>query len=173
MGGMADDVAPLMPEISLLAEAIFGDGTAPIATVAERAGLLLPDRDHIVWEGDPATFEFTFVSDGAERILGHAPESWLQAGFWAEVVLHPEDRASAIAYCALATGQCRDHEFEYRAVGSDGQVRWLYDIVKVVVGSKGVPRLLRGLMVDVTTLKETVGEAHLPARRRFPELPAA
>jgi PAS domain-containing protein len=89
------------------------------------------------------------------------------------VVLHPEDRASAIAYCALATGQCRDHEFEYRAIGTNGQVRWLYDIVKVVLGSKGVPRLLRGLMIDVTRLKETAGEAHLPAARRFPELTVA
>jgi PAS domain S-box-containing protein len=170
---MDDATAGLLPEISLKAHAIFGDGSEPIETVATRARALLADRDHIVWEGDPATFEFTFVSDSAERILGYTPQSWLQAGFWADVVLHPEDRASAIAYCALATGQCRDHEFEYRAIGADGQVRWLYDIVKVVLGSKGVPRLLRGLMIDVTTLKETAGEAHLPAARRFPELTVA
>jgi PAS domain S-box-containing protein len=170
---MNDATAGLLPEIPLLAHTIFGDGSEPIEAVATRARALLADRDHIVWEGDPATFEFTFVSDSAERILGHTPQSWLQAGFWADVVLHPEDRASAIAYCALATGQCRDHEFEYRAIGADGKVRWLYDIVKVVLGSRGVPRLLRGLMIDVTRLKETTGESHLPAARRFPELTVA
>jgi hypothetical protein len=57
MGGMADDPAPLMPEISLLAAAIFGDGAESIATVAVRAHVLLPHRDHRGWGGDPATSE--------------------------------------------------------------------------------------------------------------------
>lgn len=170
---MKVDASSLVPDVSLLASRIFGDGSEPIAVVAARAHDLLEGREHIVWEGDPATFEFTFVSESAGRVLGHAPASWLQAGFWSDVVLHPEDRASAIAFCALATGQRRDHEFEYRAVGADGRVRWLHDIVKVVPGPKGFPRVLRGLMIEITALKETAGEAHLPATRRSPEISPA
>ena len=96
----------------------------------------------------------------------------MKSGFWADTVLHPDDRRDAIAFCALATGQCRDHEFEYRARAADGSIRWLYDVVKVVRGPRGLPSRLRGLMVDVTRRKELAGESTTAAVRRYPILPS-
>jgi len=105
--------------------------------------------DAIVWEGDAQTFQFTYVNRRAEDLLGYPTERWLEPGFWAETVVHPEDRDDAVAFCALATGQCRDHAFEYRAIAADGRVVRLRDIVRVVVGERGVPTKLRGVMIAI------------------------
>jgi hypothetical protein len=55
----------------------------------------------------------------------------------------------AVAYCALATGQCRDHDFVYRAVARAGRVVRLHDVVRVYIGSKGVADRIRGVMIPL------------------------
>ncbi len=151
---------------------IFGQITDPITLVARRAELARPTP--IVWEGDASTFQFTYVSPIAETMLGFAADRWLEeAAFWAEKVVHPDDRLEAIAYCALATGKRADHEFEYRAVRADGSALWLLDVVRVVVGSRGVAERLRGLMFDVTDEKAATGlgrTGELPTRPTREEL---
>lgn len=117
-----------------------------------RAHELLPGKPLIVWEGDAATFRFSYVSGGdAEELLGHPADRWTEEpGFWAQTVVHPEDRDEAIAFCALATGKCEDHDFVYRARTADGRTVWLHDVVTVVRGARGVAERLRGVMLDVT-----------------------
>ena len=39
---------------------------------------LINNVDGIVWEADAKTFEFTFVSENAERLLGYPKEKWLE-----------------------------------------------------------------------------------------------
>ena len=161
----------LFPDLAATFDTVFGPDSDPIERVAERASRLLPG-DPVVWEGDAATFEFTYVSPSAERVFGHPADSWRGSGFWSDAILHAEDKKEAIAYCALATGQGRDHEFEYRGRRRDGEVRWIYDVVKVVKGPKGVAERLRGVMLDITELKRAEGEAERAASRRYPELAA-
>jgi PAS domain S-box-containing protein len=151
-----DETRALLPEI-------FGQATDPIHAVVDRARRALPGRDVIVWEGDASTFQFTFVSPSAERVLGHPATRWLaEPTFWADVVVHKEDRDDAIAYCALATGMRRDHEFEYRALAADGNIVWLRDYVRVISNLKGVPERLRGVMIDITEQKRLAGAYSLP-----------
>ncbi|HEX5804137.1 MAG TPA: PAS domain S-box protein [Azospira sp.] len=112
---------------------------------------LVDSTSGIVWEGDARTFVFTFVSQEAERLLGYPVEDWYRPGFWVEH-LHPDDRDWAVDYCAACTGRLENHDFEYRFVARDGRTVWLRDIVKVVE-EDGVPRWLRGVMVDITASK--------------------
>jgi PAS domain S-box-containing protein len=114
---------------------------------------LVNTTDGIVWEADATTFEFTFVSEQAERLLGFKAEEWRQPGFWVER-LHPDDRDWAPEYCASCTGRLEPHNFEYRFIARDGRVVWLHDIV-TVVAEDGKPRWLRGLMMDVTGRRES------------------
>ncbi len=151
---MASESSPVPIVLDERLAAVFGAPSDTIAEVERRGQRLFPDRRPIVWEGDPATFQFSYVSAFAGELLGHAVERWTrEPTFWADLIVHRDDRADAIAYCALATGKGRDHVFEYRALASDGRVVWLRDIVKVIVGPKGVPVLLRGIMFDVTEEK--------------------
>lgn len=133
-----------------IAKRAFGDAKESIEVVAHRAHSMF-DRPVIVWEGDAQTFAFSFVSTSAEEMLGHPARRWTtEATFWADSVVHPEDRDDAVAYCALATGKCVDHAFVYRAKTADGRVRWLADYVQVVRGPKSIADRLRGIMIDVT-----------------------
>lgn len=133
-----------------IAKQAFGDAKESIEVVAKRATGMF-DRPVIVWEGDAQTFAFSYVSSSAETLLGHPSTRWTtEATFWADSVVHPEDRDDAVAYCALATGKCLDHAFVYRANTADGRVRWLADYVQVVRGPKGIAERLRGIMIDVT-----------------------
>lgn len=137
------------PELAARLDAIFGRPTDAIEDVAARAGRIIPEMPVIVWEGDPQTFVFSYVSPSAEQVLGYPVARWTEPGFWARTVVHPEDAADAVAYCALATGQGRDHDFEYRARTADGATVLLYDVVHVIKGPLGVASKLRGIMVPM------------------------
>jgi diguanylate cyclase (GGDEF)-like protein/PAS domain S-box-containing protein len=104
--------------------------------------------DGIVWEADPATFQFTFVSAQAEHILGYRIEDWYAEGFWAAHI-HPQERERAIDYCVTQTRGGNNHAFEYRMLAADGRVVWLKDAVSVGVRA-GQAVSLCGIMVDIT-----------------------
>jgi PAS domain S-box-containing protein len=133
-------------------DAVFGHRNAPIEEVAGRAREHFTPEPVIVWQGDAATFQFLHVSEGAETLLGYPVRRWIEEPtFWTDVILHPEDRDHAIAYCALSTGKGQDHDFEYRAQTADGGIVLLHDVVRVVFGPKGFATYLRGIMFDVTS----------------------
>jgi PAS domain S-box-containing protein len=113
---------------------------------------LVNSVEGIVWEADGQTFVFSFVSQQAERILGYPPEQWLrEPTFWKDH-LHPEDRDWAVQFCAQATGEKRNHDFEYRMIAADGRVVWLRDLVTVVSNGRGTH--LRGMMIDISKHKQ-------------------
>ena len=106
-----------------------------------------------VWRADARTFQFTFVSPEAEKILGYPTRMWLEdPSFWSDHI-HPDDRAWATALCRRNTEEKRDHQFEYRMVAADGHAVWLQDLVRVVVEGDEV-RELMGIMIDVTERRQ-------------------
>ena len=116
---------------------------------------LIDSLHAVIWEADPATLQFTYVSRGAEALLGYSPEHWLvRPTFWIDL-LHPDDRDRAVALCTAAVADGRDYDFEYRVIGADGEVRWIRDIVSVGCNGAGRTVVLRGLMVDITQGKST------------------
>lgn len=129
---------------------IFGKDSDSMQQVEARAKQLLPGLRPIVWEGDAQTFQFSFVGGFAEQVLGYPSSRWTsEPTFWADVVVHPEDRNDAIAFCALATGRGADHDFEYRAYAADGRIVRLHDVVKVIKSQKGIAERLRGIMIEI------------------------
>jgi PAS domain S-box-containing protein len=114
---------------------------------------LVNSVEGIVWEADVPSFQFSFISKQAERVLGYPVERWLsEPTFWMDH-LHPEDREWALEFCQSATAEKRDHDFEYRMVAADGSVVLLRDLVTVVVENDR-PTRLRGVMVDIGKRKQ-------------------
>ena len=113
---------------------------------------LVDFTDGIVWEAEAATFNNTFISNSAERLLGYPLEDWLVPGFWADHI-YPEDRQEAMRYSSACVARGKDHEFEYRFVTQDGRVVWIHDSTKIAL-QDGKPQWLRGLMVDITARHE-------------------
>ena len=129
---------------------------AAIRASEQRFRDLLNTMDGIVWEADARTFQITFISEQAERLLGYACRDWLQPGFWMAHV-HPDDRDWATDYCARHTQRKEAHDFEYRFLRQDGRIVWLHDVVTVVC-ENDQPRWLRGIMVDISRQKQTEAE---------------
>jgi PAS domain S-box-containing protein len=118
----------------------------------EHLSSIVQSVDGIVWEAEADTFEFTFVSKSAERLLGYPASQWMEEPtFWVDH-LHPEDRDRAAMLCRESAREKRPHEFEYRMFAVDGRAVWLRDIVTVVVENDKAVKL-RGIMFDISAQK--------------------
>jgi two-component system cell cycle sensor histidine kinase/response regulator CckA len=111
---------------------------------------LLESVEAIIWEADAATLRVTFVSRGAEKLLGHSRLQWVRtAAFWADH-LHPDDRDRALACEREVLEKGKALSVEYRMQAADGQYLWFRDFMHSVPGPDGKAGLLRGIMVDIT-----------------------
>jgi PAS domain S-box-containing protein len=146
-----DEDLSLAEEVAGLAGLVV-DSTALLSEVQEaesRLRSLVQSIGGVVWTADPETFRFSFVSQGAETLLGYPVERWLaDPGFWIELI-HPDDRESVVVQRRAAIRVGEDHEVVYRASAADGRIVWLRDIVHLVREEDRAPQL-RGLTVDVT-----------------------
>jgi two-component system cell cycle sensor histidine kinase/response regulator CckA len=105
----------------------------------------------IVWEADPKTLRFTFVSDPAIQLLGYSRGAWLSDGFWSGG-LHPADRDAAHAARRTVVAAGMTIKSEYRMIAADGSTVWFDDTASAEVNADGTIRL-RGVMIDVTKQK--------------------
>jgi len=113
---------------------------------------LLETAKVIPWEADAKTWQFTYVGPQAVNFLGYPVNEWYQKDFWTSHI-HPEDRESTVDFCLESTKSCKDYEFEYRMIRSDGNSIWLHDIVSVEAVNDA-PKTLRGFMIDITERKQ-------------------
>ncbi len=113
----------------------------------------LAETTHLVpWEADARTWRFSYVGPQAEQLLGHAPEAWLDPGFWAARI-HPEDRDAVLALFEHSCAELEHFDLEYRMIAADGRCVWVQDVASVVRAT-GEATLLRGFLIDVTHRKE-------------------
>jgi len=119
----------------------------------ERFREFIESAEAIVWEASAAAQRFTFVSQGAEKILGYPTDQWLETpDFWADH-LHPEDRQEALACEREVMEKGTPRSVEYRIKAADGRVLWFRDSMHPVSGPTGKVEQLRGIMVDITESK--------------------
>jgi two-component system, cell cycle sensor histidine kinase and response regulator CckA len=122
----------------------------------------------VVWEGDADTFCCTYVSPQAEQLLGYRVSEWTAGDIW-RTLIHPDDYDSVIDACRASALAGRDHVLEYRAIRSDGEVVWLRDFVRVLVDAEGRPSRLRGVLTDVTAMREA-SDALAASEQRYHSL---
>ena len=123
---------------------------AEVARLAseQRFRLLLHSANLVVWEADPHTLNFTYVSDYCERLLGYSQKSWLEPNFWVDH-LHPDDRDEAVKLCKHGCEAGIDHRMQYRMIAADGDIIWIEDAVHLDVENGRVKRL-QGVIQDVS-----------------------
>src|SRR5690606_28071493 len=115
------------------------------------------------WEADPNSFQFSFVSQQAERLLGYPREQWLEPGFWQQHI-HPDDQLLAHDLRFKGLGSEKSNQFEYRMVAADGRVVWIREISSFMV-ERGEPQAVRGVLLDITEAKHADEELELLNRR--------
>ena len=119
----------------------------------EKYRSLVEETNAMVWEARLNVRRFDYMSPQAEEMTGYSSEQWCSEGFLFTRI-HPEDLPMAMEVSAQAISQLKDFAVEYRLVKADGSLMWLHDNVKVIQDEEGRPLKLRGVMIDVTVMKD-------------------
>jgi diguanylate cyclase (GGDEF)-like protein/PAS domain S-box-containing protein len=121
-----------------------------------------------------------YVSPQIERLLGYSQQEWLaDADLWPKI-LHPDDRARALAENARHNETGEPFVLEYRMFTKDGRVVWVFDQASLVRDEHGAPLFSHGVMLDISERKHDEEQVAflayhdeltgLPSRSMFEEL---
>jgi len=106
----------------------------------------IPDA---LWSVDAQSDRIVYVSPAAKDVFGYPAEEFLHnRDLWLDVV-HPEDRLRMLAaWEKVRRGEPFD--IDYRAVRPDGQIRWINDRGRQIIGATGAVERIDGLARDIT-----------------------
>ena len=124
-----------------------GDPAPPISVreIAE-------DLELAIWEADPETERFRFVTDRIAPLLGCTPAERRWEPEFGAARVHPEDRP---AYLALFRKPSEGRfAIEYRASADDGREHWLRDVFRFSFDRDRRPVSVRGITADVTPRRD-------------------
>ena len=132
-----------------------------------RLNALVEGLDATVWEADPVSLAYTYVSGHATSLLGYSAARWTtEPAFWASLI-HPEDRVMVEEFRRAAARGGRHRVLEYRLLAASGRTVWVRDHASSVMGrDPGEIDALRGVMVDVTARKAVEVELETRARQQ-------
>jgi PAS domain S-box-containing protein len=94
-----------------------------------------------------------YVSPQIEDLIGYTVEEWMgDQELWPRI-LHPDDRARALAENARHNETGEPFQLEYRLLHRDGHVVWVHDQARVVRDERGKLVASQGVLLDITTRK--------------------
>jgi diguanylate cyclase (GGDEF)-like protein/PAS domain S-box-containing protein len=121
-----------------------------------------------------------YVSPQIEQLVGYTVEEWMNDPELWPRLLHPDDRARALAENVRHNETGEPYRLEYRMVHKDGHIIWVYDEARVVRDERGKIAYSHGVMVDITARRAADDQAAfrtyhdeltgLPSREMFEEL---
>jgi diguanylate cyclase (GGDEF)-like protein/PAS domain S-box-containing protein len=121
-----------------------------------------------------------YVSPQVEELIGYTVEEWLADPDLWHRILHPDDRARALAENARHNETGEPFHLEYRMLHRDGHVVWVHDQARVVRDERGKIVASHGVMLDITARKSADEQlafrtyhdelTGLPSREMFEEL---
>jgi PAS domain S-box-containing protein len=108
------------------------------------------------WEWDLATGH-THWSLEMYRLIGREPAEAQSADHYAlwRRVVHPDDRESVVASARAFSRRAGPFAVEFRIVRLDGEVRWINARGNVFPDTRGKPRRMLGVTIDITERKQT------------------
>ncbi len=95
-----------------------------------------------------------FVSEGCRSLTGYDPELLTgKSQLSYENLIHPDDRSLVREAVNKGLKNNGSFQMEYRIIGSDGQVRWVWEKGRAVDIPKTGPSVLEGFITDITEKK--------------------
>jgi PAS domain S-box-containing protein len=151
----ADEVGALGRALDTMAHVIWERE----ATVAQRTKELSASREQfralletcrVIPFRMHGTMGFSYVGPQAEKLLGYPLASWLEPGFFANL-LHKADREAVLKLCSDALSMHAESEADFRLTSADGRIVWVHALL--AGAGDGLPGL-GGFFFDVTKQKK-------------------
>jgi PAS domain S-box-containing protein len=99
-----------------------------------------------------------YMSDEALALTGRPADDFLAGRVhWGDIVL-PEDLPRLVQVAAAAVQEHRPFTLEYRIRHTDGSLRWVKDVARIVYEDDGTPLRLDGINLDITEWKRLEAE---------------
>ena len=118
----------------------------------QRLNKLLCDSQVVVWEADPQSGQFSYISEAAEPLLGHPLSAWLSAEFIGRYV-HPNDREWLTDYFTQPGSDRESLSIDLRVENAAGEWRWLRMLSTVELHPQGSVPV--GLLHDISNERYT------------------
>jgi PAS domain S-box-containing protein len=176
--GEGHDVPPLhsrLREANLLSAALIDAAaqlrgrTAALAESERRFRLLAGQTSDVIWFADIDTGGLDYVSPAFETISGRPLAETATMKHWRQTV-HPDDMP---AFDSRFSGEFEESMIEYRMLRPDGGIRWVQDTRFPLEASSRRPRIVAGILRDITARKDAVDAlraAQAEAEARLEEL---
>lgn len=109
--------------------------------------------DGVIWEADPKTLRFTYISDQVERIIGFSVEEYMRGDKkLGHVKLQGQDK-NVINMIREKISGPDTFQIEYQGERADGSAIWIRNVItKEVEGTE--LKVIRGVLMDITAQKE-------------------
>lgn len=114
---------------------------------------LVESTDAIAWEYDVIKDTFIYVAPQVADKTGWFPEEWVDLNFWKQNI-HPNERESILTHFQTILERGQKQSLEYRFRKKDGEYVWIRDFITVEMADNK-PVKLRGILLEISTLKET------------------
>jgi diguanylate cyclase (GGDEF)-like protein/PAS domain S-box-containing protein len=99
-------------------------------------------------------WDMEFISDNIEVISGYPASDFIRSRVRTFAsIIHPDDRQTVEEIVGEAVARAEPFILEYRIVGADGGIRWVYEKGQGVFGTEGKVLWLDGAIFDVTERK--------------------
>jgi diguanylate cyclase (GGDEF)-like protein/PAS domain S-box-containing protein len=95
-----------------------------------------------------------YIAPQIQDLLGYTQQEWYDDPELWPRVLHPDDRARALAENVRHNETGEPFQLEYRMFARDGRIVWVHDEARMVVDPRGA-RYSYGAMIDVTGRRQT------------------
>ncbi|MDH5776889.1 MAG: EAL domain-containing protein, partial [Gammaproteobacteria bacterium] len=119
---------------------------------SRRMETLLNGVNAVVFEANPCTKQFIYVSNEAENLLGYTSDEWLEQGFWG-LHVHPDDQGWTEHVLQQQLEEMGDFVMDYRMLHHRGDYLWIRSIhnIEETNGEK----ICRGLLINIDEQKKT------------------
>jgi PAS domain S-box-containing protein len=121
---------------------------------------VLNEVQDVIWSVSMPDLKMLLVTPSIQMIYGYSVEECMEdSRFWQKAI-HPEDQY-------LITKIFRDietqgfFEYEYRIITKQGQIKWVLNKAKIILGEKQQAIRLDGVIIDITSRKQAEAQIHL------------
>lgn len=113
---------------------------------------ILDSLDSVVWSMTPSTFEMLYLNKAVEEVSGHKVVDFFNnPNLWFDII-HPRDRIR-LEDCLHVLIDSGVQKITYRILRPDGELRWLFNHMRIVNDETNTPLRIDGITVDITQHK--------------------